>query len=59
LTREKRAVEVAQVVKHLPTKCKALSSNPILPKNKGKRYVQKLIIIISLCEWEMTERTII
>jgi hypothetical protein len=32
---EERGLE-AQVVEHLPSKCKDLSSNPILPKKKKK-----------------------
>jgi hypothetical protein len=33
-TKSKRSVGIAQVVEHLPSKLKALTQSPLLPKNK-------------------------
>jgi hypothetical protein len=41
-TKQNRAGTVAQVVEHLPTKCKALSSNPTPTKKKKKRLIKNL-----------------
>jgi hypothetical protein len=41
----KKAGRVAEVVEHLPNKCEALSSNPVLPKNNNKYvYVYTYIV---------------
>jgi hypothetical protein len=42
ITRAKRAGGVAQVVEPLPSKCKALSSNPKTKKKKKKERKEKL-----------------
>jgi hypothetical protein len=39
MTKASRAGCVAQVVDHLPDKCKALSQTPVLPKEKEKKSV--------------------
>jgi hypothetical protein len=41
ITRAKRAGGVAQVVEPLPSKCKALSSNPKTKKKKKKKKKEK------------------
>jgi hypothetical protein len=38
---KKRAGGMAQVVEHLPSKCEALSSTPILQNNNNKKNLDK------------------
>jgi hypothetical protein len=50
-----RAVKVAQVVHPLPSKCKALSSNPTLPKKLNVKLPQpkpyKFSVVRCICFW--------
>jgi hypothetical protein len=48
----KSAGGVAQVVEHLPSKCEALSSNPILPKKFFEVY-----IVIKSWMWSLPDIT--
>jgi hypothetical protein len=41
---------MAQVVKHLPTKHKALSSNPVPPKEKSEQILQSIMEPVSTQE---------
>jgi hypothetical protein len=54
MTRIKRAMDMAQVVKHLPSKCKTLSSNPSTAK---KKKANKIITIYSQDPSKKTEET--
>jgi hypothetical protein len=51
ITKAKKVGVLAQVIKHLPSKCMALSSNPCTTKKKGKELKKLWRSALQPCEW--------